>query len=94
MFNIKKPITIKINILNLIIKACFSQKYKNKQHLIIYLLKKLLLAKQNYSIYNKKLLIIVVLLEIQRVQIKTVLKSNIYINYKNFFYFMTIKQLK
>ena len=54
MFNTKKQIKIKINTLNLVIKTRINQKYNNKQHLIIYLLRKFLIAKQNYNIYNKK----------------------------------------
>ena len=54
MFDIKKPIKIKINILNLLIGVYLCQKYKNKWHLVVYLLKKPLLAKQNYNIYNKR----------------------------------------
>ena len=41
IFNIQKQIKIKSNILNLAIKICFHQKYKNKKYLIIYFLKKL-----------------------------------------------------
>ena len=64
MFDIKKLIRIKTNMLNLVIKVDIFQKYKNKWYLVIYLLKKFLSVKQNSNIYYKKLLIIVILLEI------------------------------
>ena len=41
--------------------------------------------------YNKELLVIVALLKIYKVYKKKILKLNIYITYKNFLYFATIK---
>ena len=64
IFNIKKLIKIKNKILYLVIKVYISQKYKSKLLLITYLLKKFLLIKLVYNIYKKKLLVIIVLLEI------------------------------
>ena len=48
-----------MNINNLAIKACFTQKYNNKKHLIAYYSKKMSKVKQNYNIHDKKLLAII-----------------------------------
>ena len=54
-------IKIKINILNFILGVYLLQKYVNKvQHLVIYYSRKLILLKLNYNIYNKELLIIII----------------------------------
>jgi hypothetical protein len=51
---------LKTNALDKAIKGCISQISKDKiLYLIAYYSKKLLLAKLNYNIYNKKLLAIV-----------------------------------
>ena len=50
--------------LNLVIRVWLSEKYRSKWHLVLYLLKKLSLVKQNFNSYNKKLLAIVILLKI------------------------------
>ena len=63
MFDTKKPIRIKTNIFDLAIKACLFQEHKSNQYPVAYFLRKLLLAEQNYNIYNKKLLAIIVTLE-------------------------------
>lgn len=60
MFDPKKLIQIKIDASDLAIKACFSQEYIKQWHPIAYLSKKLLPAKQNYDLHDKKLLAIVV----------------------------------
>ena len=62
MFDTKKLIKIKNNISNLIIRA--NLKYEDKWYPVAYILKKILPTKQNYNIYNKNLLAIIVLLEI------------------------------
>ena len=64
IFDIRKLIKIKINISDLVIRVYFTQEYKGKWYLIIYLLEKLLVAKQNYNIYDDKLLAIIASLEI------------------------------
>ena len=63
IFDITKSIRIKIDTLNLVIKIYLNQKHKNKQYLVIYYSRKLLLIKQNYNIHNKKLLTIVTTLK-------------------------------
>jgi len=62
-------------------------------HLVTYLLRKLLLVEQNYDVYDKKLLAIVVALELWRVYIKELWKLTILTNHKNLVHFIIIKQL-
>ena len=64
MFNSKKAIRIETNALNLVIDACLNQENEDKQHFMIYFSRKLSSTKQNYDIYDKKLLAIIVFLEI------------------------------
>jgi len=52
-----------------------------------------LLVEQNYNIYNKKLLAIVVFLKLEKIYIEKLLEFTIFIDYKNFVYFTTTKQL-
>ena len=63
IIEITKIIRIKMNTLNLILKACLNQEHENKYYLMTYYFKKLFLAKQNYDITNKELLIIVIALQ-------------------------------
>ena len=57
-----KKIIIKINILNYIINICIMQPGDNKKSkLIIFYLKKLIQVEFNYNIYNKELLIIIII---------------------------------
>ena len=63
MIKATKFIRIKVNALNLIIKACLNLKYEDKHYSMTYYFKKLSLAKQIYDIANKKLLIIVTTLQ-------------------------------
>ena len=60
MFESRKSITLKTNASNQTIEACISQlNNKKRLHLIAFYSKKLINAKLNYEIYNKKLLAIV-----------------------------------
>ncbi len=52
-----------------------------------------MLVEQNYNIYNKKLLAIVVFLKLEKIYIEKLLEFTIFIDYKNFVYFTTTKQL-
>jgi len=58
-----------------------------------YLSRKLSSIEQNYDVYNKELLAIVVSLESWRVYIEELLKLTILTNYKNLVHFITTKQL-
>jgi hypothetical protein len=58
-----------------------------------YLSRKLLLIEQNYDVYNKKLLAIVVFLKSWRVYIEKLSKLTILTNHKNLVHFIIIKQL-
>ena len=53
----------------------------------------MLLAEQNYNIYNKELLTIVVLLRYQRIYYEGVPQLTILSDYKNLTYFITTKKL-
>jgi len=54
-------IKVKIDILNFILEVYLLQKHKDKVwHLIIYYSKKLTLLGLNYDIYNKELLVIII----------------------------------
>jgi hypothetical protein len=63
MFDFKKSERMKTDALDLAINACFSQSYEGMWHLVTYYFRKLLLAKQNYDIHDKKLLAIVAVLK-------------------------------
>jgi len=63
MFDFKKSERMKIDALNLVIDACFSQLYEGMWHLVAYYFRKLSLAKQNYDIHDKKLLAIIAALK-------------------------------
>ena len=93
MFNSKKAIRIETNASNLIIDACLNQENEGKQHLVAYFSRKLSSTKQNYDIHDKKLLAIIVFLEIWRIYVEGALELTIYTNHKNLFQFIIIKQL-
>ncbi len=60
MFELEKLITLKMNVLDKVIKACINQSNDKKcLHFIAFHSKKLTDAELNYEIYNKKLLTIV-----------------------------------
>ncbi len=63
MFDFKKSEQMKTDASDLVIDACFSQLYEDMWHSVTYYFRKLLLAKQNYDIHDKKLLAIVAVLE-------------------------------
>jgi hypothetical protein len=60
MFNLEFEIILKINISNFVINIYLSQKYERKLKLIIYYFRKISSAELNYNIYDKELLVIVV----------------------------------
>ena len=63
MFDTEKLLRIKTDAWNLAINIYLIQEYKDKHHLVVYILRKLSLAELNYDIYNKELLAIVAILE-------------------------------
>ena len=63
IIDITKSIRIETNAFDLIINAYLNQEYKDKHHSMIYYSRKLFLAKQNYNIANKELLIVVIALQ-------------------------------
>jgi hypothetical protein len=93
MFDFKKLEWMKTNASDLAIDACFSQLYEGMWHLVTYYFRKLLLAKQNYDIHDKKLLAIVAVLKSWRVYTKKALKLIILTDHKNLLHFITTKEL-
>ena len=93
MFDFKKSERMKIDALNLVIDACFNQLYEGMWHLVTYYFRKLLLAKQNYDIHNKKLLAIIAALKAWRVYTKEASELTILTNHKNLLHFITTKKL-
>ena len=91
MFNGKRPIQVKTDALDRAIEACLTQEYDKRRYPIVYYLRKLILAEQNYDIYDKELLVVVVALTYWRVYCEGVLQITIYTNYKNLLYFTTTK---
>jgi len=93
MFDFKKLERMKIDALDLAIDACFNQLYEGMWHSMVYYFRKLSLAEQNYDIYDKELLAIVVALEAWRVYIEGALGLTILTNHKNLLHFITTKEL-
>jgi len=93
MFDLRKLERMKIDALDLVIDACFSQSYEDMWHLVTYYFKKLLLAEQNYDIHDKKLLAIVAALKAWRVYIEKASGLIILTNHKNLLHFITTKEL-
>jgi hypothetical protein len=62
MFNLGKLVHIKTDASNRAIRACLTQDYEGKRHPMAYYSRKITLVEQNYDIYNKELLAIVVAL--------------------------------
>ena len=63
LFDTKRLIQIETDASNIAIGACLIQEFKGKRHPIAYFLRKITLAEQNYKIYNKELLAIVIALK-------------------------------
>jgi len=63
MFDSKKLGRMKTDALDLVIDACFNQLYEDMWHSVTYYFRKLLSAKQNYNIHDKKLLAIIAALK-------------------------------
>ena len=64
IYRLELPIKVEIDLLNFILKVQLLQKYKNRiQYLVVYYSRKLMLVELNYNIYNKELLVIVVVLK-------------------------------
>ena len=60
MFNPRKPITLERDTLDYVLGACISQlDNREKMHLVVFYLKKLLPAELKYNVYNKELLAVV-----------------------------------
>ena len=93
MFDTEKLSRIETDASDLAIGACLIQEHEGKWHPVVYILRKLSPAEQNYDIYNKELLAIVAALETWRVYAEELPDIIIFTNYKNLLYFTIIKQL-
>jgi len=93
MFDTTKLVQIETDASDLAIGACLTQEYEGKRHLIAYYSKKITLAEQNYDIYNKELLAIVVALKHWRVYAEGALALTIFTDHKNLLHFTTTKVL-
>ena len=81
--------------LNFILKVCIVQKYKDGiLYLVVYYSRKLILVELNYNIYNKELLIIIIVLKEWRAFLYKI--KEVFIvktDYKNLIGFLTTKEL-
>lgn len=93
MFDLKKLIRIESNASNLAIEACLNQEHDDKWHSVVYLFRKLSSAEQNYDVHDKKLLVIIIVLESWRMYAEEASKLTIYTDHKNLLHFTTTKQL-
>ena len=84
-----------MDLLDFILKVYIIQKYKDRrQYLVVYYSRKLILVELNYNIYNKELLVIVIVLKKQKAFLQgTIELFIIKIDYKNLIGFLTIKEL-
>ena len=93
MFDSAKNVRMETDALNLAIEACILQMHDKKWHSIIYFSRKLTSVEQNYNIYDKELLRIIITLKQWRVYAEEALFLTIYTDHKNLITFTTIKQL-
>ena len=95
IYKLELLIKIKIDLLDFILGVYLIQKYKNKvQYLVIYYSYKIILLELNYNIYNKELLVIIVVLKEQRAFLQGITEPFIVkIDHKNLIGFLTIKEL-
>ena len=92
-FQSKKPIRIETDASNLVLGACITQEKDRKQHPITYYSRKFTLTEEQYNVYNKELLAIVLAIKYQQVYAQSCSKLTIYTDYKNLTYFTTTKVL-
>ena len=78
---------------DLIIGACLYQQKDGKQYPVVYYLRKMSPAEQNYNIHDKELLAVVYSLQHQRVYAESYSELTIFTDHKNLVGFTTIKEL-
>ena len=95
IYQVRLLMRVKTDILNFIIGAYLLQKYKDGvQYLVIYYSQKIILLELNYNIYNKELLVIIIVLKEQRVFLQGIAELFIIkMDYKNLTRFLIIKEL-
>ncbi len=92
-YNLNLLMTVKIDVFNyVVIEVMFQQNDNEQLKFVIYFSFKMLFAKCNYKIYDKKLLVIIRAFEKWRLKLKDTLNLvEIIFNHKNLKYFMSIK---
>ena len=87
-------IRVKIDTLDFVLGVCLLQKHREVQYLVIYYSRKIILLELNYDIYNKELLVIVIVLKEQRAFLQgTIELFIIKIDYKDLISFLITKEL-
>ncbi len=93
--DINKPFEVETNVSNFVFKEQFVQRdEKRRLYLIAFFSKKLYKPKFNYSIYNKELIVIIESFKEWKLYFNgTKYQVKVYIDYKNFIYFIIFKDL-
>jgi hypothetical protein len=78
---------------DLVMGMCAKQERDGKWHLVAYYLKKFTSAEENYDVYDKELLVVVVLLEHWRIYAESCSDLVILLDYKNLVNFTITKTL-
>ena len=85
---------IKADVLDKAISACLVQQHLTSQRAVAFWLRKLLIAKANYFIYNKKMLAIINTVRDQKIYAKEAKqKIKVLLDYKNLIYFAIAQEL-
>ena len=94
IFKLRKSVRIETDTSDKGVGACILQQNKEeKWHPIAYILKKMISAEFNYDIYDKKLLAIVAVFQIQKIYIEGISDITVFTDYKNLTNFCITKQL-
>jgi hypothetical protein len=95
VYNPTKPVILETNISGYMIRTILSQRdSQGQKHLVVFYLRKMTLAKLNYDVYNKELLMIVVVLLEWRVYLEEVQeKTEIIMDHKNLMYFTILQRI-
>ncbi len=94
-YNLNLSVTVEIDVVNyVVVKVMFQWNDNDQLKSVVYFSSKMLFAKCNYEIYDKKLLAIIRAFEKWRLKLKDTLDLvEVIFNHKNLKYFMSIKLL-
>ena len=85
MFDPDKPIIIETDISDYAVRASILQEQAGKLRLVAFYLRKMSPAEQNYEIYDKELLVVVVAFKQWRIYLKGAKHTvMVYLDYQNF----------